>query len=142
MTNMTNVVPATRLRVAGFGDAVVLAELYRNDGTSMQQWLEHGGALLVETAAGELLGALRWRQHQDGWWLEHPLVRPAAPQADVKRWLLTKVEALAIVRNVPALYLDPPASPEDARIYARLGYHPHEGGWLRKPVGGTWQVKR
>ncbi len=132
----------TRLRVAGLSDTSALVKLYDETLLGMQQWLEHGGALLLEAATGELLGALRWRYGDGCWWLEHPLAQPGSPQGDVKRWLLTKVEALAIVHNIPALYLEPPGDAEDARTYARLGYLPITGGRLGKQVGGTWQVKR
>lgn len=129
---------ATRLRVAGLGDTPALVKFYDESAVSVQQWLEHGGALLLEAGSGELLGAVRWRYGDDGWLLEHPL----APAGDIKRWLLTKVEALAIVHNIPALYLELPEDAEDARTYARLGYSSLSAGRLAKQVGGTWQVKR
>lgn len=136
---------ATRLRLAGLSDTSALAELYRqrcNESGAIEQWLEQGGVLLLEAANGKLLGALRWRYGDGGWWLEQPLTPADSSQDDIKRWLLTKVEALAIVHNIPALYLEPPEDAEDARTYARLGYLPITGGRLGKQVGGTWQVKR
>lgn len=150
---------AARLRWAGEVDAARLAELWRAsraaDGRpeagetepEMRRWLEHGGAVLLEDDTGAALCAVRWRWADDGGWRVDPIATlEEARGRGFGRWLMTKLEALAIKRNVPTLTLDLERS-ELLPYYRRLGYREihadaHENGapsTLVKQVGGTWQ---
>lgn len=148
---------AARLRWAVESDADRLAALWREgreadglDGAQetadvMRDWLEHGGAVFLEDAARRAVCAVRWRWHDGGWSVDRIVTRPEARGQGYGRWLMTKLEALAIKRNVPTLTLD---LDQDALLayYERLGYREVERGdggvptrRLVKQVGGTWQ---
>lgn len=106
----------------------------------MEAWLDTGGALLVERDHGPVLAAVRWRPHQAGWTVERVTTRPDERGNGYGRWLMTKLEALAIRGNVPSLNLEL-QEPELLPYYARMGYR---GGAdaplsLTKRVGGVWQ---
>jgi GNAT superfamily N-acetyltransferase len=144
---------AARLRWAAEADAARLTRLWneareeedaREEEGRMRAWLEHGGALLLEDAGGRPLCAVRWRWEGRGWRVDRIATRPEARGQGFGRWLMTKLEALAIKRNVPTLTLDL-ARPELLPYYRRLGYREEveeAGGGHRtlvKQVGGTWQ---
>ena len=147
---------AARLRWAGEADAARLAALWRagrdadgadpsgEDEARMRAWLADGGAVVLEDDRGEALCALRWRWQGGGWHLDRIATRPDARGQGFGRWLMTKLEALAIKRAVPHLTLDLPADHADLRsYYVRLGYR--DAGTqagavrMRKRVGGVWQ---
>ncbi len=147
---------AARLRWAGEADAGRLAALWRagrdadgvdpsgEDEVGMRAWLADGGAVVLEDDRGVALCALRWRAAEGGWHLDRIATRPEARGQGFGRWLMTKLEALAIKRAVPHLSLDLPAEHEALRAYyRRLGYREAEvdGGVvrMRKRVGGVWQ---
>jgi len=148
---------AARLRWATEHDAERLALLWQAgrdaDGLDssgetrdvIRSWLEHGGAVFLEDQTGLALCALRWRWHEGGWEVDRIATRPEARGHGYGRWLMTKLEALAIKRNIPVLTL---ALDRDELhdYYARLGYREEEGvaeeeavRRLVKRVGGTWQ---
>lgn len=140
---------AARLRWASEADAERLGDLFRQarpeldeDAASMQAWLEHGGAALLEDAHGRLLCALRWREQGGGWRVDPVATLPEAQGQGFGRWLMTKVEALAIRRNVPTLTLTL-AERTSVPYYQRMGYREadrdEDGVTLAKRVGGTWQ---
>lgn len=111
----------------------------------MTEWLEHGGALMLEDQDGAVLCAVRWRELPDhGWRLDGVTTLPRARNLGFGRWLLTKVEALAIRYNVPALTIRL-VDHEEAGYYRRLGYSREEDAdglaSMRKRVGGTWQMQ-
>jgi GNAT superfamily N-acetyltransferase len=145
--------PAT-LRRAGQEDAAALSALFREarpegdcSERGMRTWLEHGGALLLEDR-GHLLAALRWREEAAGWRVDRVTSLPQARGQGYGRWLMTKVEALAIRSNIPTLTLEL----DDRELlpyYGRMGYRPDDDAageagllTLRKRVGGTWQVQQ
>ena len=140
---------AARLRWAGEADASRLATLWLDAGVhepeteaSMGVWLEHGGALMMEGPDGQPLCAVRWRWTDDGWRVDPIVTHPDARGQGYGRWLMTKVEALAIKRNVPTLTL---CLRQEERLgyYRRLGYREterdEEAITMVKRVGGTWQ---
>lgn len=150
---------AARLRWAAQSDASRLAALWRAsraaDGrpqdaeseAGMRDWLEHGGAVLLEDESGRALCAVRWRWGEDGGWRVGPIATlEEARGRGFGRWLMTKLEALAIKRNVPTLALDL-ERPDLLPYYRRLGYREPDGTTtdagdtvtLVKRVGGTWQ---
>lgn len=145
---------AARLRWAGEADADRLTSLWHQahaceadpggfeDPGTMADWLEHGGALLLEDDAGRTLCALRWRWANEGWRVDRIATLPAARGQGFGRWLMTKVEALAIKRNIPTLTLTLHHE-ELLPYYRRMGYHElerEEGAvTLVKRVGGIWQ---
>lgn len=142
---------AARLRWATLQDVDRLVRLFtaaRPKETeareSMLGWLEQGGALLLEDGEGELLCALRWREEGDGWRVDRIATLPSERGQGYGRWLMTKVEALAIRYNVPELKLTLDRD-ELVPYYRRMGYRVDEeaaSAWdLRKRVGGTWQVQ-
>ncbi len=150
---------AAQLRWATLADAPRLVALWRlaypgGGGDDAAAWLEHGGALTLQDEAGRILAALRWREEGSGWRVDRVATRPEARGQGYGRWLATKVEALAIRKNVPFLLLSVPAA-ETAQLayYLRLGYQlvdapPATNGapkpahrTLRKVVGGVWQRK-
>jgi GNAT superfamily N-acetyltransferase len=110
----------------------------------MGDWLEHGGALFLESSTGELLSALRWREQGEGWLVDRIATLPEERGQGFGRWLMTKVEALAIRNNIPSLTLKL-IGPELLAYYRRLGYRltKEEGEiiTLCKQVGGVWQYK-
>ncbi|HKI57011.1 MAG TPA: hypothetical protein VKB31_07645 [Trueperaceae bacterium] len=146
--------PRARLRWAGLADLDALCAVYRaarperagedgEDAEEMAAWLEHGGAILLESE-GEAIAALRWREESDGWRVD-PAANPSGePGGGYERWLMTKVEALAIRANIPTLTVEVP-SPDALPTYRRMGYRRLEPGSPRptmiKRVGGTWQVQ-
>lgn len=145
---------AARLRWATAADAGRLTRLWEqahreDDGAdpaehdlAMPDWLEHGGALLLEDATGRPLCALRWRWAGDGWRVDRIATLPDARGQNFGRWLMTKVEALAIKRNVPTLTLTLQQE-ELLPYYRRMGYletgRDGDAVTLVKRVGGTWQ---
>ena len=104
--------------------------------------LEQGGALLLESSAGTLLCALVWLETSHGWTLHQPAVLEAYRDQELDRWVLTKLEALAIQRNIPTLKM---RLDDESRLfyYERMGYRLEGDGdlLLSKRVGGTWQYK-
>ena len=140
---------AARLRWAGEADAPRLNALWDAAGAGdaetaaqMGAWLEHGGALMLQDPEGRALCAVRWRWSEDGWHVDEIVTHPDARGQGFGRWLMTKVEALAIKRNVPTLTL---RLRQEDRLgyYRRLGYRETERDedaiTLTKRVGGTWQ---
>lgn len=113
----------------------------------MREWLERGGALLLEHAenGGQVVCALRWREHGGGWLLDRVATLPEFRGQSFGRWLVTKVEALAIQSNIPHLTLRLDEQREDLlAYYGRMGYRPFQANGevlLGKRVGGVWQVK-
>ena len=149
---------AAQLRWATLADAPLLVELWRaaypdDAAEDVATWLEHGGALTLQDNAGRMLAALRWREEGAGWRVDRVATRPDARGQGYGRWLATKVEALAIRRNVPFLLLSLPAADAgQLAYYERMGYRvtdepplngAHRGAQrtLRKVVGGVWQRK-
>lgn len=142
---------AARLRWATLADVERLVSLFRaarSDAEAspgeMAAWLEQGGAVLLEGSEGTPLCALRWREEDHGWRVDRITTLPGERGHGYGRWLMTKVEALAIRYNVPELRL----TLDEADLvgyYQRMGYRidgEDASGWhLRKRVGGTWQVK-
>jgi GNAT superfamily N-acetyltransferase len=103
---------AARLRWASLDDAERLAALWRlaypDEGSSvgsMRTWLEHGGALMLQDRAGDVLAVLPWREAEGGWEVDRVATHPSQRGQGYGRWLMTKVEALAIRANVPYLWL-------------------------------------
>lgn len=147
---------AAKLRWATHADLAALEELLAvarpeepEPAGSMPEWLEHGGALLLENEEGVPLCAVRWRESEGGWQLDRVCTRPEARGMGFGRWLMTKVEALAIRYNIPFLTVRLPDG-EMAAYYRRLGYSiAHEpqsdsagtGVTARKRVGGVWQFQ-
>ena len=139
---------AAKVRLAGLEDAPNVAQLLREvrdeptTSEEVEATLEKGGALLLESS-GTLLCALLWLETPHGWTLEQPAVAEAYRNQELDRWVLTKLEALAIQRNVPTLKMrlsDESLLP----YYGRMGYRREEDGSeiiLGKRVGGTWQYK-
>ncbi len=137
--------PAVRLKVATAADAARLAELYSASGSRLsvedaQAWLVKGGALIVERERGPVLAAVRWRPEPGGWSVERVTTRPEERGNGYGRWLMTKLEALAIRGNVPSLTLEL-EEPELLPYYQRMGYRSEPATPLRlsKRVGGVWQ---
>ena len=111
-TVTSTVYEAARLRSAGLGDVAALEALYQRawpeageTRETVQDWLEQGGALVLEDAGGALVGALRWREVEDGWRVDRVATPPEERAQGFGRWLMTKLEALAIQRNIPTLHL-------------------------------------
>jgi GNAT superfamily N-acetyltransferase len=146
---------AARLRWATLADAQRLSDLWRlaypdedASAVSMRSWLERGGALMLQDRGGDLLAALPWREAEGGWQVERVATDPSERGQGYGRWLMTKVEALAIKSNIPYLWLRLPGGADDADqlpYYARMGYvvqsDDETGLTLRKRVGGVWQTK-
>jgi GNAT superfamily N-acetyltransferase len=154
---------AAKLRWATLADTQRLEQLFvqaypgqQDSSGPMAHWLERGGGLLLEDQAGVPLCAVRWRETSDGWLVDRVATLPQAKGMGFDRWLMTKVEALAIRYNIPSLSVNLPDA-EQAGYYRRLGYSPidapvgvpeHEPGQranralvVRKRVGGTWQMQ-
>jgi GNAT superfamily N-acetyltransferase len=135
-----------RLREATLADADRLAELYaasgapHKDAASIRAWLVKGGCLLVERQSGPVLAAVRWLPTNAGWQVERVTTRPDERGNGFGRWLMTKLEAMAIKGNVPLLDLDL----DDEGLlpyYRRMGYRQDGPSplHLTKRVGGVWQ---
>ncbi|MEX2540423.1 MAG: GNAT family N-acetyltransferase [Trueperaceae bacterium] len=143
---------AAKLRWATLADCERLRTLFataRPDepegDDSMPEWLEHGGALLLEDQQGRALCAVRWREASGrGWQLDRIATVPDSHGLGFGRWLMTKVEALAIRYNVPSLTVSL-MDGDDVGYYRRLGYDVVDDGSVapvvRKRVGGTWQMQ-
>lgn len=142
---------AARLRWATLQDVDRLVRLFAEARPrdleareGMLAWLEQGGALLLEDAEGTPLCALRWREEGDGWRVDRIATLPSERGQGYGRWLMTKVEALAIRYNVPELKLTLDVD-ELVPYYRRMGYRIDDQGeaafHLSKRVGGTWQVQ-
>ena len=140
---------ATRLNVATYADAGTLAALYRGawhgsreNETTLSGWLEEGGALYF-TVDSETVCALRWRETPYGWEVGRVATLPAYRGQGLGRWLMTRLEALAIQHNIPELQLTlDDAQAELLPYYTRMGYrsaHPETPLTLAKRVGGVWQ---
>lgn len=143
---------AAHLRSAEFKDVPELLELYKvalgkaENEDELISWLERGGAFVLENAEGKMLCALRWREEGDGWGVDRVATIPEARGQGFGRWLMTKVEALAIRTNIPTLTLHLDEVREDLlAYYQRMGYsvvNQDKGSvTLSKRVGGTWQRK-
>ena len=145
---------AARLRSAGLADVTALAALYQRawpeageSRETVQDWLEQGGALVLEDAQGTLVCALRWREVADGWRVDRVATLPEERAQGFGRWLMTKLEALAIQRNIPTLHLHLGEAHHDLLpYYRRLGYRTAKSeaeseSVLSKRVGGTWQYQ-
>lgn len=155
--------PAVRLREAELGDAQRLADLYAvvaasqpNTGsitgspgtakpaptkTQMRDWLTSCGVLLVEDSTGTPMAAVRYRSSSEGWEVDRIVTLPSERGQGYGRWLMTKLEALAIKGNVKRLTLDA-QEPSLLPYYRRMGYRADtEDDPLRlsKRVGGVWQ---
>jgi len=152
--------PAVRLREAELSDAARLAELYTTvanaavDGSTgtaaarptptpqqMREWLTTAGVLLVEdTVTGRPLAAVRYKTAGDGWDVDRIATLPTERGQGYGRWLMTKLEALAIRGNVKCMTLD---VHEQSLLpyYRRMGYRadPDDPARLSKRVGGVWQ---
>lgn len=151
----TRAYEAARLRWGTESDASALSALWREaleadgrpdtDGetpAALREWMEHGGVVLLEDDQRVALCAIRWQWHQDGWMIDPIATRPAARGQGFGRWLMTKLEALAIKRNVPTLRLRLERK-DLAPYYRRLGYVQDYTAddanlWVKR-VGGTWQ---
>lgn len=153
--------PAVRLREAELSDATRLSELYATVARTaadaaaggaasvrpaptpqqMREWLTTAGVLLVEdTTTGRPLAAVRYRTAGDGWDVDRIATLPTERGQGYGRWLMTKLEALAIRGNVKCMTLDV----QEASLlpyYRRMGYRtdPDEPARLTKRVGGVWQ---
>jgi GNAT superfamily N-acetyltransferase len=143
---------AARLRSAEFKDIPELLELYQvalgkaESEETLTAWLERGGAFVLENAEGNMLCALRWREEGDGWRVDRVATIPEARGQGFGRWLMTKVEALAIRTNISTLTLTLDEVRDDLlAYYQRMGYsvvEQHKNSvTLSKRVGGTWQRK-
>ena len=153
---MTAPIPSfesANLRQTTLKDTEALVQLYnhaREGGeeteASMLGWLESGGGLLLEDASGNLLCAIRWREEGRGWRVDRIATLPKARGQGFGRWLMTKVEALAIRTNIPTLTLTLDEVRADLlHYYERMGYRVLEQGesevTLSKQVGGMWQYQ-
>lgn len=145
---------AAKLRRAGLSDLPALTALYRKARpgetetlASMSGWLGRGGSLVLQEASGSLLCALRWREAGNGWEVDRIATDPETRGQGYGRWLMTKLEALAIRSNIPTLSLTLSAPEADLlAYYRRMGYQivsqSGERVELEKRVGGMWQYKR
>ena len=78
---------------------------------------------------------------EHGWTLYQPAVLKEYQHQELDRWVLTKLEALAIQRNIPTLRMhltDKSLFP----TYERMGYQLKDDLTLSKRVGGTWQKQK
>ncbi|HET8985765.1 MAG TPA: GNAT family N-acetyltransferase [Trueperaceae bacterium] len=155
--------PAVRLREAELSDAGSLSELYTAVAASaaatrgssedesgslhtaptqaqMRAWLTSCGVLLVEDAAGKPMAAVRYKNSHDGWEVDRIATLPSERGQGYGRWLMTKLEALAIRGNVKRLTLEV-QEPSLLPYYRRMGYRTDADDPLRlsKRVGGVWQ---
>jgi len=158
--------PAVRLREAELGDARPLSELYATvaaaaaatagptqgsggyastgnttpSQSQMRAWLTSCGVLLVEDATGKPLAAVRYKSSPEGWEVDRIATLPSERGQGYGRWLMTKLEALAIRGNVKRLTLAV-QEPSLLPYYRRMGYRTDADDPLRlsKRVGGVWQ---
>lgn len=139
--------PMVRLREAELSDAQALAALYDAVGRTeaptsgtMRDWLATNGALLVEGTDGTALAAVRYRRSGDGWEVDRVATLPTERGQGYGRWLMTKLEALAIRGNVKHLTIEV-EGPDLLPYYRRMGYRADgdEPTRLSKRVGGVWQ---
>lgn len=140
--------PAAKLYAATYADAGALTQLYRaawdegEDETTVQGWLENGGALTF-VSEQTFVCALRWRETPYGWTVGRLATLPEYRGQGFGRWLMTRLEALAIQHNVPELQLTLNAAQADLLpYYTRMGYrarNPDAPLTLCKRVGGVWQ---
>ena len=136
-----------RIREAELDDAQGLASLYQQarpgEGetvATVRAYLGSGYSLLVEGGAGEVLAAVRWQPEGDGWAVDRVATLPTERGNSFGRWLMTRLEALAIRGNVKSLTLQL----DDETLlpyYRRMGYQQagDDQMGLSKRVGGTWQ---
>lgn len=140
---------AAKLRSATSGDAVALTKLYQSawnepgeDEAVVRGWLEGGGALTF-TCEGTFVCALRWRETSYGWEVGRLATLPEYRGQGFGRWLMTRLEALAIQHNIPELQLTLGEAQTDLLpYYTRMGYRPRSPETplaLCKRVGGVWQ---
>jgi len=140
---------AAKLHSATHADAAALTTLYQsawNDPgegeAAVAAWLEGGGALFF--ACGHLIVcALRWREAPYGWEVGRLATLPEYRGQGFGRWLMTRLEALAIQHNIAELQLTlGEAQAELLPYYTRMGYRPRGPETpltLFKRVGGVWQ---
>lgn len=140
---------ALKLHAATYSDAAALATLYQRawddpgeDEATVQGWLEGGGALAF-VCEGTFVCALRWRETPYGWEVGRLATLPGYRGQGFGRWLMTRLEALAIQHNIPELQLTlDGAHAELLPYYRRMGYRPCSPETpltLCKRVGGVWQ---
>lgn len=157
---------AAALRLARLADAPNIAALYREArgrelaAGEIEDWLENGGALVMQSPEGLLVSALLWREEPGGWRLDRLATLPDYRGQGFGRWMMTRVEALAIKENVPKLALELGAERDDLLgYYRRMGYREDDSCQnslqdsraedgadasrvrLSKPLGGTWQTQ-
>ena len=142
---------AARLRSANLQDLDRLEILYHqarpnspNLESNIRAWVEQGGALYLENQCGTILSAVGWAEHNGGWRVDRIATLPSERGQAFGRWLMTKVEALAIRHNIPDLSLS--LDREDLLpYYERMGYRvigkEDNCKLLQKRVGGTWQIQ-
>lgn len=132
--------PAARLRRAAQADAAALADLYDCEAAQMSAWLKTGSVLLVENGSPTPLAAVRWQPDRLGWLVEPIVTLPSEQGQAYGRWLMTKLEAMAIKGNIARLELTL-EDPLEVPYYRRLGYSTSGDDDLRltKRVGGVWQ---
>lgn len=140
--------PAAKLHNATYADAGALTRLYRaawaegEEERVVQGWLEDGGALYFATDR-TVVCALRWRETPYGWEVGRLATLPEYRGQGFGRWLMTRLEALAIQHNIPQLQLTLGASQAELLpYYTRMGYRacsPDAPLTLCKRVGGVWQ---
>ena len=142
---------AARLRSANLQDLNSLEVLYnkarpksRNLESRIRAWLEHGGSLYLENQCGKILSAVCWAEHNVGWRVDRIATLPSERGQAFGRWLMTKVEALAIRHNIPELSLRLDRK-DLLPYYERMGYRvigkEDHCNLLQKRVGGTWQIQ-
>ncbi len=139
---------ALKLHTATYADAEALTALYqtawneREDEAVVQGWLEGGGALYF-ACDRTIVCALRWRETPYGWEVGRLATLPDYRGQGFGRWLMTRLEALAIQHNVPELQLTLDEAQADLLpYYTRMGYRarsPDAPLTLCKQVGGVWQ---
>jgi GNAT superfamily N-acetyltransferase len=140
--------PAAKLHNATYADAEALTRLYRaawaegEEERVVQGWLEGGGALYFAIDR-TIVCALRWRETPYGWEVGRLATLPEYRGQGFGRWLMTRLEALAIQHNIPELQLTLGASQAELLpYYTRMGYRacgPDAPLILCKRVGGVWQ---
>ena len=141
--------PTAQPVTATYADAGKLAALYQrawDDPTEneqvVQEWLEDGGALTY-VSGQRFVCALRWRETPYSWEVGRLATLPEYRGQGFGRWLMTRLEALAIQQSVPELQLTLKEAQTDLLpYYTRMGYrarNPDAPLTLQKRVGGVWQ---